>query len=464
MKGLSLNSSHCFRREHDNATLKQLMDTKSSMEFENTRSFARRMDKEDPLKSFRKKFELPEVNGQRAIYFTGNSLGLQPKTAKQFVREELEDWARLGVEGHTHARRPWVDYHRLTKKALSKIVGAKPVEVVAMNHLTVNLHLLLVSFFRPTPQRYKILTEAGSFSSDQYALESQLRFHGLKADDALIELAPRKGETFLRTGDIIRAIDEHSNELALVLFGGVQYYTGQFFDIRAITTAGHEAGAVVGFDLAHAVGNVVLNLHHDEVDFAVWCSYKYLNSGPGAIGGAFVHERHSKRFDLPRFAGWWGHFEEERFKMKKGFVPMQGVDGWQLSNHPVLSGAAHLAAIGIIAEAGMKNVRKKSEQLTGYLEFILDQNNPDQSFFDLITPRDPAQRGSQLSILMKKQGRKIFNSITRSGVVADWREPDVIRLAPAPLYNTFEEVYQFGEIFRQALHKYRNDKPTPAHS
>lgn len=433
-------------------------DTKSSMHFENSRSFARRMDKEDPLRDFRKKFEIPEVNGQRVIYLAGNSLGLQPKTAKQFVRQELEDWARLGVEGHVHARRPWVEYHKLTKKALSKIVGARPVEVVAMNHLTVNLHLLLVSFFHPTSQRYKILTEAGSFSSDQYVFESQLKFHGLKAADALIELAPRKGETFLRTEDIIQAINEHGDELALVFFGGVQYYTGQFFDIRAITTAGHKAGAVVGFDLAHAVGNVVLNLHRDEVDFAAWCSYKYLNSGPGAIGGAFVHERYSKNVDLPRFTGWWGHSEDERFKMKKGFHPMPGADGWQLSNHPVLTGAVHLAALEIIAEAGMKNIRKKSELLTGYLEFILNESDPNHAFFDLITPHDPEQRGSQLSILMKNQGSKIFSSITELGVVADWREPDVIRLAPAPLYNTFEEVYRFGEIFRHALLIARNDK------
>lgn len=428
------------------------------MQFENSRPFARRMDKEDPLKGFRKKFHIPKVKGQPAIYFTGNSLGLQPKAAKQFLDEELEDWAKLGVEGHLHARRPWLDYHKLTKKALSKIVGARPVEVVAMNHLTVNLHLLLVSFFRPTSQRYKILTEAGSFSSDQYVLESQLKFHGLKTDDALIELSPGKGETFLRTEDIIAAIEEHRDQLALVFFSGVQYYTGQFFDIRAITAAGHKAGAVVGFDLAHAVGNVVLNLHHDDVDFAAWCSYKYLNSGPGAVGGAFVHERHSKSAGLPRFAGWWGHLEDDRFQMKKGFRPMSGVDGWQLSNHPVLPGAVHLAALEIITEAGMKSLRKKSEQLTGYLEFILDEADPEHSYFDLITPRDRRDRGCQLSILMKEQGKSIFESIVRSGVVADWREPNVIRLAPAPLYNTFEEVYRFGEVFRQALLKARKNK------
>ena len=423
------------------------------MKFENSRAFARKMDREDALRRFRKKFHLPPFAGKPAIYFIGNSLGLQPKTVKKFVDEELEDWAKLGVEGHVHARRPWIAYHHFAKEALAQIVGATPVEVVAMNHLTVNIHLLLVSFFRPTPRRYKILTEAGAFSSDQYVLESQLKFHSLDPDNALIELRPREGETYLRTEDIVREIEKHREEIALVFFGGVQYYTGQFFDIRSITAAGHKAGAVVGFDLAHAVGNVVLNLHDDDVDFAAWCSYKYLNSGPGAIAGAFVHERHSKQIDLPRFAGWWGHLEDERFKMQKGFRPMAGVDGWQLSNHPVLTGAVHLAALEIIAAAGMKNLRKKSEWLTGYLAFVLEQTDPDRKFFQLITPHNPAERGCQLSLFMKRNGKQIFQSIAASGVMADWREPDVIRLAPVPLYNTFEEVYTFGEIMRESLKK-----------
>ena len=428
------------------------------MQFENSRAFARRMDRQDPLRKFRKKFHLRVADGHPVIYLTGNSLGLQPKSVKKIISEELDDWAKLGVDGHVHARRPWVDYHKLTKKALAKITGAKAGEVVAMNQLTVNLHLLLVSFFRPNSRRYKILTEAGAFSSDQYVLESQLKFHGLNPDDALIEMKPREGETYLRTEDILEAIAMNRDQLALVLFGAVQYYTGQFFDIKAITTAAHQAGAVAGFDLAHAIGNVVLNLHDDDVDFAAWCSYKYLNSGPGAIAGAFVHERHGNAH-LPRFAGWWGHDESERFQMKKGFHPMPGADGWQLSNHPILLGAAHLAALDIIQEAGMKNLRKKSEQLTGYLEYLLNTADPEHDFFHLLTPRNPAQRGCQLSLFMKKNGRKIFETIVKAGVIADWREPDVIRLAPVPLYNTFEEVFNFGEIFAHALQKAKKVQP-----
>ena len=428
------------------------------MQFDNSRAFARRMDRQDPLREFRKKFHLPLANGRAAIYLTGNSLGLQPKSVKKIIGEELDDWARLGVDGHVHARRPWVDYHKLTKKALAKIAGAKPVEVVAMNQLSVNLHLLLVSFFRPDSHRYKILAEAGAFSSDQYVLESQLRFHGLNPDEALIEIKPREGETYLRTEDILEAIARNRDHLALVLFGAVQYYTGQFFDIEAITRAAHGAGAVAGFDLAHAIGNVVLNLHADNVDFATWCSYKYLNSGPGAIAGIFIHERHGNA-DLPRFAGWWGYDESERFKMRKGFRPMPGVDGWQLSNHPILLSAAHLAALDIIQEAGMKNLRRKSVQLTGYLEYLLNAADPEHEFFDLLTPRDPAQRGCQLSLSMKKRGRKIFDTIVKAGVIADWREPDVIRLAPVPLYNTFEELFSFGVIFREALAKAKKLRP-----
>lgn len=421
------------------------------MQFENSRAFARKIDTADPLRNFRERFHLPYFQGKPAIYFSGNSLGLQPTSARTFVDEELQDWATLGVEGHLHARRPWIEYHHFAKDALAHIVGARPIEVVAMNHLTVNIHLLLISFFQPTSKRYKILTEAGAFSSDQYVFESQLRFHGLNPSEALIELKPREGEAYLRTEDIVAQIEKHGEELALVFFGGVQYYTGQFFDIHTITSVGHKAGAIVGFDLAHAVGNVVLNLHDDDVDFAAWCSYKYLNSGPGALGGAFVHERHCMKFDLPRFAGWWGHLEDERFKMEKGFRPMPGVDGWQLSNHPVVSGAVHLAALEIIAEAGMKRLRTKSELLTGYLEFILEQTDPDHQFFKLLTPRNPAERGCQLSLFMKRDGKQIFKSIAGSGVIADWRDPDVIRLAPVPLYNTFEEVYVFGEIYKKSL-------------
>jgi kynureninase len=413
---------------------------------EKTLQFAKRMDREDPIRSFRKQFHLPRINGKPAIYFTGNSLGLQPKSTKNFVREELEDWADMGVGGHLRARRPWVDYHKFSKKALAGLTGAKPIEVVAMNQLTVNLHLLLVSFYRPEERRFKILTEAGAFSSDQYMLESRLKYHGINPEEGLIELRPREGESFLRTADILQSIAENADTLALVFFGAVQYYTGQFFDIKRITRAGHDAGAVVGFDLAHAIGNVPLALHRDNVDFAAWCSYKYLNSGPGAIAGAFIHERHGLDHTLPRFAGWWGHDESERFKMKKGFVSMPGVDGWQLSNPPILQSAAHLAALEIFEDAGIENLRNKSKLLTGYLEFLLNDIDPKHDFYKIITPTDPGERGCQLSLLMRHNGRKIFDRLTVSGVIADWREPDCIRLAPVPLYNTFEEVFRFARI------------------
>jgi len=421
------------------------------MKFENAASFAKKQDKQDPLRSYRSKFLLPKVNGKTAIYFTGNSLGLQPKSTKKFVNEELTDWAELGVEGHFHSRRPWLYYHRFSKKQLAKLVGATPIEAVAMNQLTVNLHLMLTSFYRPTKTRYKILTEAGAFPSDQYAFESQVKFHGFNPDEAIIELTPRAGEFNLREEDILKTIEENKDAIALVILGAVQYYSGQFFNIKKITQAGHQAGAVVGFDLAHAMGNVPLQLHKDEVDFAVWCGYKYLNSGPGGMAGAFVHEKHSKSFDLPRFAGWWGHNERERFKMEKGFKPMEGVDGWQLSNFPVLSGAAQLASLEIFDEVGMPALRKKSLLLTGYLEFLLKSINHFEDYFSIITPSNPNQRGCQLSILMKKNGKKVFDKLTKAGVIADWREPDVIRVAPVPLYNTFEEVYLFAQIFANAL-------------
>jgi kynureninase len=417
------------------------------MNIKDTIEFARSLDRADPLRSFRSRFHIPKVNGKESVYLIGNSLGLQPKTTKKFINAELEDWAQLGGEGHEHSRRPWLYYHKLTKNALAKITGAKPSEVVAMNQLTVNLHLMMVSFYRPTQKRYKILTEAGAFSSDQYAFESQIKFHGLHPSKALIELKPRKGEYTLRTEDILDTIHEHREELALVIFGGVQYYTGQFFDIKSITAAGHKAGALVGFDLAHAVGNVPVNLHKNDVDFAVWCSYKYLNSGPGAIAGAFVHERHFNNPKLPRFAGWWGHDEGERFQMKKGFKPMAGVDGWQLSNVPVFQSAALLASLELFNEAGIAALRKRSIQLTDLLEFLLWQIPTYGKDFVIITPANPAERGCQLSLLMKRDGKKTFNKLTQAGVIADWREPDVIRVAPVPLYNSFEDVVRVVEGF-----------------
>jgi kynureninase len=421
------------------------------MRFENTLDFAQSLDKKDSLKKFRVMFNIPRVNGKPSIYFTGNSLGLQPKNTKKFVTEELDDWATLGVEGHVHARRPWLYYHKFAKKGLATLTGAKPSEVVAMNQLTVNLHLMLVTFYRPTTTRFKILTETGPFSSDQYAFDSQVKLHGLKPEEAIIELKPRTGEYTLRTEDILTAIEQNKDQLALIIIGGVQYYTGQFFNIKKITEAGHRAGAQVGFDLAHAIGNVSLNLHNDDVDFAVWCSYKYLNSGPGAVAGAFVHERHASNPDLLRFAGWWGHSEKERFQMKKGFKPMPGVDGWQLSNFPVLPGAALLASLEIFQQAGIKNLVKKSVQLTDYLEYLLNQADSTGKKFVILTPSEKTERGCQLSIYMKQSGKKVFNALTKAGVIADWREPNVIRVAPVPLYNTFEDAFRFSEIFRKSL-------------
>jgi kynureninase len=341
-------------------------------------------------------------------------------------------------------------YHKLSKKVLAELVGAKPSEVVAMNQLTVNLHLMMVSFYQPTSQRYKILTEAGAFSSDQYAFESQIKFHGLHPEKTLIELKPREEEFTLRTEDILDAINTHGQDLALIIFGGVQYYTGQYFNIKKITDAGRKAGAIVGYDLAHAIGNVNLNLHKDDVDFAVWCSYKYLNSGPGGIAGAFIHEKHFNH-SLPRFAGWWGHTEKERFEMKKGFKPMAGADGWQVSNVPILQAAAHLASLQIFQSATMKALRQKSIALTGYLEFLLKEIDPFENYFAIITPSNPEERGCQLSLFAKRNGKKIFNSITKSGISADWRDPNVIRVAPVPLYNTFEEVFKFCEVVRKVI-------------
>lgn len=421
------------------------------MKFENSLSYAKKLDRIDPLKSYRSQFHIPHIGAKQTLYFTGNSLGLQPKVTKKFIDQELHDWAAWGVEGHLHAARPWLYYHKFSKKTLAKLVGGKPTEVVAMNQLTVNLHLMMTTFYRPTKSRYKILTESGAFSSDQYAFESQLKLHGINPDEALIELTPRKGEYTLRTEDIVKNIQEQGESLALVIFGAVQYYTGQFFNIKQITRAAHEAGAYAGFDLAHAIGNVPLSLHQDEADFAVWCSYKYLNAGPGGIAGAFVHEKHAMDFSLPRMAGWWGHHENDRFQMKKGFIAMPGVDGWQLSNVPVLSSAALLASLSIFEKAGLKNLRKKSVLLTGYLEFLLLSIKDHPHYFTIITDSNPDERGCQLSILMKHNGKKIFNKLMNAGVIADWREPGVIRIAPVPLYNKFEEVFLFVELLKKLL-------------
>jgi kynureninase len=420
------------------------------MKFENSLSFARALDKKDPLRKFRAEFNIPKIGGKPALYFTGNSLGLAPKKTKRMVNEELQDWAEFAVEGHFHSRRPWLYYHKFGKKALAGLTGAKPSEVVAMNSLTVNLHLMITSFYRPTAQRFKIIAEAGAFSSDQYAFESQIKLHGLNPSEVLIELSPRDGEYALRTEDIVDEIRKHAAALALVIFPGVQYYSGQIFNIPIITLAAHEAGAIAGFDLAHAIGNIPLNLHKDNVDFAVWCSYKYLNGGPGGVAGAFVHERHANS-NLPRLAGWWGHNEKERFRMEKGFVPMPGVDGWQISNFPVLSGAALMASLELFEKVGINALRKKSRSLTAYLDFLLRSVDGHDRSFTIITPPVEHERGCQLSLLMKRNGKKTFNKLTRAGIIADWREPDVIRVAPVPFYNSFEDVYKFALIFNNAL-------------
>ena len=421
------------------------------MQYENSRAYAQSLDKEDPLKDFRNQFHIPQHQGKDAIYFTGNSLGLQPKSTRKFVEEELKSWQELGVEGHFDGKRPWMYYHKFSKEQLAKTVGAKPSEVVSMNNLTSNLHFMMVSFYRPTKQRYKIITEAGAFPSDQYALETQVKYHGYDPKDALIELKPRAGEHTLRSEDILLAIEEVGDQLALVMMAGVQYYTGQFFDLKMITHKAHDVGAYCGFDLAHAVGNVPVNLHDNEVDFAVWCSYKYMNSGPGGMSGIFVHERHGNNSDLPRFAGWWGHDESERFQMKKGFKPMTGADGWQLSNVNVLSSAAHLASLEIFEEVGIDALRKKSLKLTGYLAHLLDELKLDKTKLEVITPKEAQARGCQLSLLVHQNGRKVFDALTAAGVISDWREPNVVRIAPVPLYNTFEEAYDFVEILKNTI-------------
>lgn len=419
-------------------------------EFERSAEFAAKMDAADGLAGFRPKFLIPKTSsGEDCLYFTGNSLGLQPVTARKYIEEELDDWARLGVEGHLHARHPWLPYHEFVTEPLARVVGARAGEVVAMNSLTVNLHLLMVSFYRPTAERFKVVIEKGAFPSDRYAVVSQLEFHGYSPDDALIELAPREGEATLRTDDILAAIEREGGSIALILMGGVNYYTGQAFDMQAITAAGHKSGCIVGFDLAHAAGNLPLRLHDWDVDFAVWCSYKYLNAGPGGIAGIFVHVRHSRAFDLPRFAGWWGHNKETRFLMGPIFAPLAGAEGWQLSNPPIFQLAALRASLEIFDEATMPRLREKSEVLTNYLEFLLKQIDTDR--ISLITPNDAADRGCQLSIRVKNADRALFDAVTARGVVADWREPDVIRVAPVPLYNSFGDVYCFAEILAEIV-------------
>lgn len=423
------------------------------MTFQNTREFAQSLDAQDELRKYRDEFHFPHVNGKQVIYFTGNSLGLQPKRTKTYVDEVMNDWANLAVEGHFYADKPWWDYQERFASPLSEIVGAKPTEVGVMNTLTVNLHLLMVSFYNPTPQKYKIICEEKAFPSDQYMFQSQVKFHGFDPKDAIVEIKRREGEANIRLEDVLAKIDEVGNELALVLIGGVNYYTGQVFDMKTITAAGQKHGAYVGWDLAHAAGNIKLNLHDWNDDFAAWCSYKYMNSGPGNASGFFVHEKHHNDKELKRFAGWYGHNKERRFKMEPDFDPVHGADGWQISNLPILSLAPYLASVEMFAEVGMDKLITKRNLITSYLEFILHEIDKELegADFEILTPSNQEERGCQLSVYLHGQGRELFERLMKNGVITDWREPNVIRLAPAPFYCSFEDMYEFGQILKELI-------------
>jgi kynureninase len=421
----------------------------NSFDFQPGKDFAIAMDERDPLKDYQRRFFFPKTERGGCVYLCGHSLGLQPKTVAAYVNEDLEAWANLGVEAHFCAKNPWMPYHRLLTEQMAELVGAKPVEVVVMNSLTVNLHLMMVSFYSPTPARHKILVERGAFPSDQYAVKSQIKFHGFDPESALIELTPRSGESCLHGEDIEALIERRGEEIALILLGGVNYATGQAFDMAGITRAGRARGCVVGFDLAHAAGNLLLRLNEWGPDFAVWCSYKYLNGGPGCIAGCFVHERHNRDLDLPRLAGWWGHDEASRFLMGPNFQPMVGAEGWQLSNPSIISLAALRASMDIFHEAGMERLRTKSIVLTSYLEFLLNQNP--SSSFSIVTPHEEERRGAQLSIRIPRNGRILCDKLAEEGVICDWREPDMLRVAPVPLYNSFQDVLLFVERFRLAI-------------
>jgi kynureninase len=419
------------------------------MKFENTLRFAKDLDNHDSLKEYRDAFHFPQVNDKDVIYFTGNSLGLQPKNSQAYVDDIMKDWRQLAVEGHFYAEKPWWDYHERLTKPLSKIVGAKPEEVSVMNTLTVNLHMLMVSFYRPTQKRFKIICEEKAFPSDQYMLQSQVRFHGFDPENTIVEIKKRDGEHFWHTEDVVSKINEVGDELALVLIGGVNYYNGQVFDMKAITKAGKAVGAFVGWDLAHAAGNVALELHDWDVDFASWCSYKYMNSGPGNVSGIFVNEKYLNEKDIPRFEGWWGTKKETRFLMKPEFDPIANADAWQVSNPPVLAIAPYLASLTLFDEVGMKALIQKQKLLTSYLEYILHEvDKRVDSTFEIITP---SSRGCQLSVFLHGEGRSLFDYLMKNGVVVDWREPNVIRLAPAPFYCSFEDMFRFGEILEKGI-------------
>ncbi len=418
--------------------------------YKNGLEFAKTLDQNDKLSHFRDQFHIPKDNaGNDLIYMTGNSLGLQPKITKDYIDQELQDWANLGVEGHTDGQNPWLHYHEYLTETMAKVVGAKPLEVVVMNSLTANLHLMMVSFYQPKPERYKILIEADAFPSDKYAVESQLRHHGYDDQEGLILWKAREGEELVNYEDLKHILENHGHEIALIMIGGVNYYTGQFFDLKRITTLGHSYGCVVGFDCAHGAGNVKLDLHDSGADFAVWCTYKYLNSGPGSLSGAFVHERHAYRKDLNRFTGWWSHNKETRFNMRGEFDQLPGAEGWQLSNPTILSMAAIRASMHVFESAGFDALCDKSKQLTGYFEFLI--NGLNNEHIKIITPVDPNERGCQLSIQVQNADKKLHQQLMEAGVISDWREPDVIRCAPVPLYNSFEDVYQLVERLKKIL-------------
>ena len=410
------------------------------MTYQNSLDYAKQLDREDPLSYLRKEFHIPkDKHGKEWLYFTGNSLGLQPKITEKYIRQELKDWANLGVEGHFEAKNPWLSYHELLTDTMAKIVGAKPIEVVVMNTLTTNLHLLMVSFYQPTKTKYKIIIESDAFPSDRYAVQSQLSFHGFDPEEALLEWKPKEGKELLELEDLEFLLDSHGDEVALLLIGGVNYYTGQFLDLKKITELGHAKDCMVGIDLAHGAGNIQPNLHDNGVDFAAWCTYKYLNSGPGSLSGLFVHEKHANRKDLPRFAGWWNHNKETRFNMRQPFDVMEGAEGWQLSNPPILSMAAIKASLDIFEKVGMTALLKKSKRLTGFFEYLIHQIASDT--IKIITPSNPNQRGCQLSLQVKNADKNLHHKLTEHHIITDWREPDVIRCAPVPMYTSFEDVY-----------------------
>jgi len=432
-----------------------MSEPQSEYRTRNSRVYAQRLDSEDPLKEFRNEFYIPYMHNRESIYFTGNSLGLQPRDTQDYILTELEDWANYGVEGHFHAKNPWVSYHEIFPPLLAPIIGAKEHEIVVMNQLTVNLHILLTSFYRPSKSRFKIICEAKAFPSDQYAFESQVKLYGYDPSDAIIEVKPRDGEHHTRLEDIISVIRENGQQTCLVIFGGVNYYNGQVMNMKAITAAAHEQGILCGFDLAHAAGNIELKLNEWNVDFACWCSYKYLNSGPGGVAGVYINEKHASDTGIPRLAGWWGHDKENRFLMEPDFKPIATAEGWQLSNAPVLSMAAHHASLKLFAKAGIDNLHQKARALSEYLFYILDDINDEaaEPYIEIITPRDENDHGCQVSLLMLKDGKEIFEALKKHGVIADWREPNVIRIAPVPLYNSFEDIFEFGNIIRNMIVK-----------